>query len=275
MSQSRQAVPALHAAPVYLAGPAASQPARQPLLNAGFRQKVDNNGNVQLTSPGGHHHVDYMPNGLTHTLWTISEAPDRYTPPTWQATFTTGTPPEVVAAFTTALAQDTDPLPCRRRPWADAVLRPLADAGWRRRENEWEIEFTSPDQLATVMYDTTPGHPLDAEYEPWLIAGGRTLGHSYDWYGAFTTHTPTRFVTAVAARLGSPDPVPRTDAATLHPEATVTNSPVPSSTPSDTPRASAARSRTRATAGDTRPQPSTMPAPTTCPASTARPRHRR
>ncbi|MEW2220323.1 hypothetical protein AB0939_13670 [Streptomyces sp. NPDC006990] len=62
---------ALHAAPVHPAGPAVSQPARQPLLIAGFRQKADKNGDVQLTAPGGRHHVDYMPNGPAHALRTV------------------------------------------------------------------------------------------------------------------------------------------------------------------------------------------------------------
>ncbi|WP_019359463.1 DUF317 domain-containing protein [Streptomyces sp. AA1529] len=260
--------------PVYLAGESSPVPALSPLMDAGFRQEVDTKGNVQLTSSGGRHHVEYMPNGLTHALWGIAEAPDRYTPPTWQATFTTGTPPEVVAAFATALTQDGGPRPSGPRPRADDVLRPLADAGWRRRENEWEIDFTSPDHLTTVRYDTTPGHPLDADYEPWLVYGARNLGHGHDWYGAFTTHTPTRLVTAVATRMGSPEPVPRTNTETLHPEATVTNRAARSSTPTDIPRASAARSRTHATAGDSRPQPSAMPTPL-AQAASARPRRRR
>ncbi|WP_326692336.1 MULTISPECIES: DUF317 domain-containing protein [unclassified Streptomyces] len=260
--------------PVYLAGEGSAEPALRPLLEAGFRHEYDAQGNARLTSPTERHRVDYMPRGLTQVKWRISEGPDRYTPPTWQATFTDNTPPEVVAAFTTALTQNESPWPGGRRPRADDVLRPLADAGWRRRETEWEIDFTSPDHLATVSYDTTPGHPLDPGYEPWLISGARNLGHGHDWYGAFTTHTPTRLVTAVATRLSSPDPAPRTNTETLHPEATVTHGASPSSAPTDTPRASAARSRTRATAGDSRPQPSAMPTPQ-AQAANARPQRRR
>ncbi|MGW7517780.1 DUF317 domain-containing protein [Streptomyces sp. NPDC054796] len=275
MSQARNEESVLHATPVYLAGPAASQPARLPLLHAGWRQEVDAKGNVRLTSPGGRHHVDYTPNGLTHTLWRISQAPDREMPPTWQATFATGTPPEVVAAFTTALGQDASPWPGGRRPRAQDVLRPLAEAGWRCRENAWETGFTSPDHLATVSYDTTPGHPLDADYEPWLIEGGRTLGHGHAWYAAFTTHTPAHLISALATRLGNPAPVPRTGTETLHPEATVTNGVAPSSTPADNPRVTAARSRTRVAAGGTRPRPSVFPAPTATQAATVRSRCRR
>ncbi|MFE0762890.1 DUF317 domain-containing protein [Streptomyces smyrnaeus] len=249
MPQPSDEGPSLHASPVYLAGPAASTPALRPLLDAGFRREADAKGNVHLTSLGGHQHVDYMPNGLTHALWQISgQSPDRYTPPTWQATFTTGTPPEVVAAITTALTQKASPWPGGRRPRADDVLRPLADAGWRRRENEWEIEFTSPDRLATVLCDTTPGHPLDPEYEPWLISGGRTLGYGYEWYAAFTTHTPPHLVTVTAARLADPAPVPRTDTAVLHAEATLHEAAGRSTTPANSPRASAALRRTSTTA---------------------------
>ena len=131
-----------------------------------------------------------------------------------------------------------------------------------------------PDHLATVSYDTTPAHPLDAGYEPWLISGARNFRHGHDWYGAFTAHGPTRFVTAVAARLDSPEPVPRTDAETLHPEAPLTNSAAPSPAPSDSRRTSAARSRTRATAGDSRPQPSATRAHKADQAATNRPRNR-
>ncbi|MGY1435416.1 DUF317 domain-containing protein [Streptomyces reniochalinae] len=261
--------------PVYLAGEGSAEPALRPLLEAGFRQEDDALGNARLTSPTQRHRVDYMPRGLTQVQWRISEGPDRYTPPIWQAAFTDNTPPEVVAAFTTALAQDESPWPGGRRPRADDVLRPLAEAGWRRRENEWEIDFTSPDHLATVSYDTTPGHPLDSGYEPWLISGARNLGHGHDWYAAFTTHTPTRLVTAVATRLSSPEPVPRTTTETLHPEATVTHSAVRSSTPTDASRALAARSCTRATTGGSQPQPSPMPVHKANQAASARPRHRR
>lgn len=264
---------ALHASPVYLAGPAASTPVRRPLLDAGFRQEVDAKGNVHLTSPGGNQHVDYMPNGLTHALWHISQSPDRDIPPAWRATFTTGTPPEVVAAVTAALVQEASPWPGGRRPRADDVLRPLADASWRRRENKWEIEFSSPDHLATVMYDTTPGHPLDPEYEPWLISGGRTLGHGYEWHAAFTTHTPPHLVTATAARLADPTPVPRTAPAALHAQATASEAAGLSAAPTNSTRASAALRRTSTTA----PTPGTGPQPPPAPAqaATSRPRPRR
>lgn len=267
----------LHASPVYLAGPAAGTPALRPLLDAGFRQEADAKGNVHLTSPGGHQHVDYLPNGLTDVLWQISEGPDRDAPPTWQAIFTTGTPPEVVAAITTTLTQDTSPWPGGRSRRADDILRPLSDAGWRRRENQWEIDFTSPDHLATVMYDTTPGHPLDPEYEPWLISGGRTLGHGYEWHAAFTTHTPPHLVTATAARLADPAPVPRTDTALLHPEATVSEAAGLSATPTNPRRASAAlrRTSTTAPAPGTGSQPPPAPTQAASQATTSQPRLRR
>ncbi|MFG3253293.1 DUF317 domain-containing protein [Streptomyces sp. NPDC048172] len=262
-----------HVSPVYLAGSAPSFHARRPLREAGFRQEVDRAGNVHLTSPRGGHHFDYLPNGLTHALWCIYEAPDRYTPPTWLAEFTTGTPPEVVEALTTALAEDLH-TPRGRRPRADSVLHPLAEAGWHRRENEWEIEFTSPDRLAQVFYDTAPGHPLDPDYQPWLIHGGRTGNNGYlEWYGAFTAHTPTRLVTATVERLANTEPVDRAADAVLHPKATVTTAPMRSTAP----RAAAAQSCTRATAPSrsTSAEPSPVSPPATSRSAPARPSRRR
>ncbi|MFG3255273.1 DUF317 domain-containing protein [Streptomyces sp. NPDC048172] len=264
-----------HVSPVYLAGTAPSVHALRPLQEAGFRQEIDRAGNVRLTSPRGGHHVDYLPNGLTHALWCIYEAPDRYTPPSWLAEFTTGTPPEVVEALTTALAKDVHRARSqRRRPQADRVLRPLAEAGWHRRENEWEIEFIAPDQLAEVRYDTTPGHPLDPDYQPWLIHGGRTHDNGYmDWYGAFTTHAPTRLVTATVERLANTNPVDRAADAVLHPKATVTTT----ATRSTAPRAAAARSRTSAgcSSPGTPESPSPASAQTTGHPTPSRPRLRR
>ncbi|MDJ1136245.1 DUF317 domain-containing protein [Streptomyces iconiensis] len=260
----------VHVSPVYLAGEGSAEPALRPLLDAGFRHEYDALGNARLTSPAQHHQVDYMPRGLTQVQWKISEGPDRYTPPTWQATFTDNTPPEIVAAFTTALAQDASPWPGGRRPKSDDVLRPLADAGWRRHESAWEIAFTSPDHLANISFDTMPGQPLDPDYEPWLLSAGRDLGHSYDWYAAFTTHTPTHLVTATAARLADPAPVPRTDAHPLHPSVTVTEAPARTTAF----RAAAARSRTTAPAAPGPSAPTTPSAAASAPAN-SQPRHHR
>lgn len=256
--------------PVYLAGEGSPEPALRPLLDAGFRQEEDALGNARLTSPTERHRVDYMPRGLTQVQWRISEGPDRYTPPTWQAAFTDTTPPEAVAAFTTALAQNTSPWPSGRRPRADDVLRPLADADWRRHESDWEIDYTSPDHLTNISYDTAPGQPLDPDYEPWLVSGGRDLGHSYDWYAAFTTHTPTHLVTATASRLADPAPVARTDATSLHSRATVTEA----ASHTTTLRAAAARSRTTAPSGARSSEP-TQPSAADGPPANSQPRHRR
>lgn len=200
----------LYISPVYLAGPTTGDAALRPLLDGGFLPKHDTKGNIRLTSPSGQLHVDYKPNGLDHTLWTIIEGPDRYTPPTWQATFTIHTPTEITAAFTTALAASASATPRRERD-PDAAFLPLTEADWQRDEDQWETKLTAPDQLAALSYDITPGEPLDPDYEPWLMWGGAD-GHASRWYAAFTVQTPNHLVTASTTRLADTTPVLRHEA---------------------------------------------------------------
>ncbi|MGW1281740.1 DUF317 domain-containing protein [Streptomyces tsukubensis] len=233
--------------PVYLAGSTyTGDPALVPLLDAGFNRLDDDLANIYLSSPDQRIRIGWLPEGEDDALWRITGHEQPFAPPRWLATFDHYTPVEVVAAFTTALAEDH----ARGRLGSTHTepLRPLAEAGWRVDHGPYLTVSQPPDRLALV---TRVNGRLDHHEEisdqrsKWTVSGGAS-GYSSEWLGTFTTNTPTHLITATMTRLADPTPVPRykdylpqrnRGAARITP----VKPPVPS--PLDIQRAAVARSR--------------------------------
>ncbi|MQT05380.1 DUF317 domain-containing protein [Streptomyces jumonjinensis] len=240
--------------PVYLAGSTyTGDPALRPLLDAGFHRLDDDLGNIYLSSPDQRIRVGWLPEGEDDALWRITGHEQPFAPPRWLATFDHYTPVEIVAAFTTALAEDQthgNNTSGHGRLGTSKVetFIPLSEAGWRFSHGPYASSIQPPDRLALVTYITkrlNHHEEISDQRSKWTVSGG-TSGYSSEWLGTFTTHTPAHLVAATMNRLADPAPVARYD---RHlPERnraasriTPVKPPVPS--PLDIQRAAVARSR--------------------------------
>ncbi|MFF2025056.1 DUF317 domain-containing protein [Streptomyces sp. NPDC058171] len=244
----------VYVSPVYLAGSSyTGDPALRPLLEAGFTMVNDDLANAYLASPDQKVQVGWLPEGEDGCLWRITGHERPFTPPRWLATFDHYTPVEVVAAFTTALAEDHargNHASVHGRPGGSKTdpFLALMEAGWRVTHGPYVSSSQPPDRLALVSYSHGRMNHFDEindQRSRWTIGGGAS-GYSSEWLGTFTTNTPTHLITATMNRLADPTPVARykvslpernRGAARITP----VKPPVPS--PLDIQRAAVARSR--------------------------------
>ncbi|WP_329376966.1 DUF317 domain-containing protein [Streptomyces sp. NBC_01351] len=172
-----------------------------------------------------HHHLDEGPHQLVITspdhririgwagddydLWTISAAPDAVSGPQWTAIVNQNTPPELVAALTTALARDWADgqdrfLAAPSAYWADS-LAPLVAAGWQRTGAEvGTVELTAPDSNAGV-YINRSRRDLPDGTELW--AGPPGWGTRAEI--TFSPRTPSHLIAATAEAFTETTPVAR------------------------------------------------------------------
>ena len=101
--------------PRYLAGTlyGDAAPALEPLEVAGWPHLTDEEHTTRYFAPDGRRCVTFHPEqqeivapGL-YSLWRAWARPCAHAPLTWAAQFTSDTPTEIIAAFTTALATDS------------------------------------------------------------------------------------------------------------------------------------------------------------------------
>ncbi|MGV9312082.1 DUF317 domain-containing protein [Streptomyces sp. NPDC003691] len=240
--------------PVYLAGSTyTGDPALAPLLEAGFTMVSDDLANAYLSSPDQKVQVGWLPEGEDDCLWRITGHERPFTPPRWLATFDHYTPVEVVAAFTTALAEDhahDDSASVHHHLGggkADPFLA-LMEAGWRVNHGPYVSSSRPPDRHALVSYShgrMNHFEEINDQRSRWTVGGGAS-GYSSEWLGTFTSHTPTHLITATMTRLADPTPVPRykdhlPERNRAASRITPVKPPVPS--PLDIQRAAVARSR--------------------------------
>lgn len=272
----------VYVSPVYLAGSTyTGDPALRPLLDAGFTIVHDDVANAYLSSPDQKVQVGWLPEGEDDCLWRITGHGRPFTLPRWLATFDHYTPVEVVAAFTTALAEDQahDSSGSVQGGLGGAKADPflaLMEAGWRVNHGPYVSSSHPPDRHALVNYSHGRMNHFDEindQRSRWTISGGAS-GYSSEWLGTFTTHTPTHLITATMNRLADPTPVarykehlPERNRSASH----ITPVKPPAPSPLDIQRTAAARSRSTGA----RP---VLPAPTlvyrTTTAATATARHR-
>lgn len=261
MPQPRDQESPVYASLVYLAGDASGEQALRPLRDAGFHQSIDVKGNARLTSPDGGLQVDYFPNGLAHGLWGIFAVPDRYTPATWTVSFTHGTPPEVVAAVTTALTRTPNSgrvgsSPGSRTSCAAGRCRLATPRGRlgdplhlpRRGGNRQLRHHARPSSGSRIR---ALAHHRSPRPRPQLRMA-RSLHHRDPGSPGGRHHSPPR----------RPGAGPSSRCRVLHAEATVTEAAAHSLAPANAPRASAALSRSSAATPSREGPPQTSSTPT-------------
>ncbi|MFI1953155.1 DUF317 domain-containing protein [Streptomyces xinghaiensis] len=204
-----------HVTPRYLAGSlgADDEPSLQPFVNLNWpRHHIDDDlGKDVFVSPDGRLRIGFF--GDDYILWNIAAYEDPFGPRRWAATFNQNTPPEIVAAFTTALARDYEGGNDRflARPpvrWGKQT-QPLTEAGWTR---DWgaeigTVEIIAPDKQAGILIDVRCQDPDDEQCLLW--SGPPGWGTRAE--ATFTPRTPEHLIAATAAAMADPAPLVRYD----------------------------------------------------------------
>ncbi|WP_030459404.1 DUF317 domain-containing protein [Kitasatospora sp. NRRL B-11411] len=143
--------------------------------------------------------------------WTVHGYTTPGAEPLWRASFSSGTPAEVVAAFTAALAEDLSARHYLQRASTPASV--LADRGWRPSEHSPKgfHDQVAPDGWA--LYRHRLGHqPHEDEVSrlvppTWSMLAGSPQQPS--WCAEFTIGVPFHPLTQAAAAFSTPGPVLR------------------------------------------------------------------
>ncbi|MFE2722821.1 DUF317 domain-containing protein [Kitasatospora sp. NPDC059327] len=153
--------------------------------------------------------------------WRITAAPEPLGTPTWMTGFSTETPPEIIMAVTDELARTGDSIgwtgeshPALRQPTdRRALIRTLADAGWRSTYRGGVLDLEAPDELARVQVRLDPpGDPDDLMAHPHLyveIGPRGSGGYPPYWQAMVTTNAPAVVVDALVQALTDPAPLRR------------------------------------------------------------------
>ncbi|MFJ2592270.1 DUF317 domain-containing protein [Streptomyces erythrochromogenes] len=206
----------VHVAPRYLAGsPGHGDAGFAPVAHWPHHHLDEGPHQLVVTSPDHRIRIGWA--GDDYDLWTISAAPDAVSGPQWTAIVNQNTPPELVAALTTALAQDwadgQDRFLAAPSPyWRDGVS-PLIASGWKHEAAErGTVELTAPDGNAGAYINRTR---RDLEDGTQLWAG--PAGWDTRAEITFTPRTPSHLIAATAAAFTDPTPAARWRE-TLHPK---------------------------------------------------------
>ncbi|MFB8171456.1 DUF317 domain-containing protein [Kitasatospora purpeofusca] len=221
-------------APRYLANADADDSeALRPLLDAGWARIQDEEGNTFVTAPDLRARLAHLPGSDGRVLWKAGAGPDAFAPPEWLVTFDNQTPPEVVANFTTALANvyahDSDTYLNRdnRTVGADRRLQLLTD-GWSLDPATPFLTYRSPDRLVRLHVRDTPlRHEAEmaGDTERWLFEVGPP---GQVWYATASSRLPEHLLQVLTTAVTDPSPVQRNmrriDLDHLPPAATATPS---------------------------------------------------
>ncbi|MFF2954075.1 DUF317 domain-containing protein [Kitasatospora sp. NPDC057965] len=258
-------------APRYLANADAdgSETVR-PLLDAGWGPSRDDEGNTFVTAPDLRARLAHLPESDGRTLWKISANPDAFAPPEWLVTFDNQTPPEVVADFTTALADAYTRGPSAylggdgQTVGVDTCLQ-LLDAEWSFDPATPFLTYQSPDRLVRLhIRDNPVRHEAEmaGDTERWLFEVGPP---GQVWYATASSRLPEHLLQALTSAVTDPSPVHRSmrriDLDHLPAEATATPT---APTPIEVARIRAATARSVSSASSRQPSltaPPTPPAP--------------
>ncbi|MGY4968325.1 DUF317 domain-containing protein [Streptomyces nigrescens] len=151
---------------------------------------------VQLTSPDGTSELTLAPSADGDRWWRLITRPPTGDALPWQVEFDAHTPVEFIAAYVDALTRI-------RPPTDNGPFAVLETAGWfpdgaspravTSRDGLCEVEYTADDIDATWWMHTTV--PLPDEH--------------HLWSAYFSSHTPPHLISAFAAALAGPTPLPR------------------------------------------------------------------
>ena len=139
-------------------------------------------------------------------LWHLWGREGDHGPAAWNATFSPGCPPELLAHTVLALAH-----PELRILAAGYELQPLIDAGWQLTRTG-PARCASFDPATAIRHTPAPDHVKPDELADWItwrawagiVPSTRVL-----WRAEFTAPTPPHLIRAFCAALADPTPVPR------------------------------------------------------------------
>ncbi|MFC9327941.1 DUF317 domain-containing protein [Kitasatospora sp. NPDC057015] len=244
--------PLVRAGPVYLAGPGHNPgTAARPLLDRGWTV-AEGDGETLYTSHCGRLRAQARTTAVGTTWVTTSNSPlsgaER-----WRAEFDPLTPPEIVAALHTSIAErlTSDPRSLFNPvQLPDTGLQPLIEAGWHDYySTPATIAWTEPDtEMATIGRNIDPTRDPRGQDTDWVLSGGSLgPGAKEGWYAKLSLQTPAPLLAAVTGAVVDRAPVERlgrdlTPEHRIHLDVT----PLPASRPvrSTARRIEAARSRT-------------------------------
>ncbi|MFB7950143.1 DUF317 domain-containing protein [Kitasatospora phosalacinea] len=225
--------------PLRLAGPGDRRLVTGPLTaDHGWTPARAPEGGTRFTSPCRTAVLTVDGDGGSPATWTMHGCPRPGAEPLWRASFSSGTPAEVVTAFTTTLAED---LHTQHRLHRDATpASVLADRGWRASDHSPQgfHDQLAPDDWA--LYRHRLGHqPYDDEVArlvppTWSMLAGSPQQPS--WCAEFTIGVPFHPLARATAAFSNPEPVlRRTDQLPARHLARVTLLRRPSGCPTGTP----------------------------------------
>ncbi|MEE1786922.1 DUF317 domain-containing protein [Streptomyces sp. SP17BM10] len=255
-------------APRYLANADADgSEAIQPLLDAGWAQSRDEEGNTFVASPDLRARLAHLPESDGPILWKVSAGPDAFAPPEWLVSFDHQTPPEVVTDFTTALADAYTRGPGAylsrdgRTAGVDTCLGLLGE-GWTLDPATPFLTYQSPDRFVRLHVRDKPlrhDAEMAGDTERWLFEVGPP---GQVWYATASSRLPEHLLTALTTAVTDPAPVQRSmrriDLDHLPAEATATPT---TPTPMEVARIRAATARSTASPSLSQPLPATTPTP--------------
>lgn len=254
--------------PRYLANADADgSEAVQPLLDASWALSRDDEGNTFVVSPDLRARLAHLPESDGRVLWKVSAGPDAFAPPQWLVTFDNQTPPEVVADFTTALADAYTHGPGTylnrddRTVGVETCLGLLADE-WSLNPATPFLTYQSPDRFIRLHVRDKPlrhDAEMAGDTERWLFEVGAP---GQVWYATASSSLPEHLVQALTTAVTDPAPVERAmrriDLAVLPAVATATPT-APS--PLEVARVRAATARSTSSPVSRRPPPASPPSP--------------
>lgn len=221
---TRRTTPPYLIVPRYLAGPDpdATTTAADVLKAAGWyvEQTPDH---TDYVDPGGLRQARHLPDpeadpmGLGQPLmaWEFTASTVPGAPAVWTVWFCHDTPPEIIAAFAAALADDTPAPgpgagPHYLQPPAppEQATIPLAAAGWMRDVGNGDIAWYGPHQQVVVVVarfrDTSRRGAAN-----WLCAARRATDTTVLWIALACPRTPTHLIAVLCRAITDPTPVPR------------------------------------------------------------------
>ncbi|MEV8023024.1 DUF317 domain-containing protein [Streptomyces sp. NPDC086554] len=207
--------------PRYLAGGGGcADAALDPLTVPTWRFREAEPGNVHAFADRDRAYVGFLPEPCQEVrargLWHIEARQARWAAPVWEAAMSDHTPPELVAAFTAALAQDAalggeEPPYLHRDDHPDVVWEPLRRAGWDVHVAGFAVRALAPGLLVHVGY--TPPRPESgprmqlAREEAWEIEVRPSPAGAALWWAYFHAATPAHLIGAFTTALSDPAPL--------------------------------------------------------------------
>lgn len=153
--------------------------------------------------------------------WQVTASEYPLALPDWLAAFDGSTPPEIVGAFLTTVADNLETIPDRtfqmNLHFVDTAIAPLRQAGWRVSGGEYDTTVDAPSGLAGVIVHRRPqpwqAEEFDSYDETWRMWAGPPEER---WSAEFSRDTPLPLISAAARSLIATGPVERYRA-DLHP----------------------------------------------------------